>query len=103
MGSVSVTTGHTYTHEIKRNKYGHLQYCSWGYKVNWKRYRSVGNGCGAPHEIGHGTATLPTKETGWKYWETRHDLSEATDGPARRMRCGGVGVPAHLVHDVRQR
>jgi hypothetical protein len=69
-GTVSVTTGHTYTHEIKRNKYGHLQYGSWGYKVNWKRYRSVGNGCGTPHEIGHGTATLPTKETGWKYWET---------------------------------
>ncbi|WP_250399487.1 hypothetical protein [Streptomyces cellostaticus] len=70
-GSVSVTTGHTYSHDIGRNKYGHLQYGSWGYKVNWKRYQSVGSGCGAPREIGHGTAILPTKETGWKYWETK--------------------------------
>lgn len=70
-GSVSVTTGHTYTHNISGNKYGHLQYGSWGYKVSWKRYRSVGNGCGAPKEIGHGSATLPTSETGWKYWETK--------------------------------
>ncbi|MDT9701856.1 hypothetical protein [Streptomyces sp. P17] len=47
-GTVAVTTGHTYTHEISRNKYGHLQYGSWGYKASWKRYKSVGNGCGAP-------------------------------------------------------
>ncbi|MFD0001388.1 hypothetical protein ACFVJ4_03050 [Streptomyces sp. NPDC127178] len=71
VGTVTVTTGHTYTREISRNKYGHLQYGSWGYKVNWKRYRSVGNGCGTPQEIGRGTTTLPTKETGWKYWETK--------------------------------
>lgn len=70
MGSVTITTGHTYTHEISRNKYGHLQYGSWGRKVNWKRYQSVGNGCGTPREIGSGTAIFPTKETGWKYWET---------------------------------
>ncbi|MFJ3284344.1 hypothetical protein ACIPMW_03530 [Streptomyces sp. NPDC086669] len=71
VGTVTITTGHTYTREISRNKYGHMQYGSWGYKVNWKRYRSVGNGCGAPQEIGRGTTTLPTKETGWKYWETK--------------------------------
>jgi hypothetical protein len=68
-GSVSVSTGHTYSRNIARGKYGHLQYGSWGYKVSWKKYRSTGNGCGGV-EIDHGTATLPTSETGWKYWET---------------------------------
>jgi hypothetical protein len=69
-GSVSITTGHNYSHDISRNKYGHLQYGSWGYYATWKRYRRVGDGCHAPAEIAHGTTTLPTKETGWKYWET---------------------------------
>ncbi|MGP3984216.1 hypothetical protein [Streptomyces sp. KR80] len=68
-GSVSVTTGHTYTHEISKNKYGHLQYGSWGYKVSWTKYRSTGNGCGGI-KIASGKATLPSSETGWKYWET---------------------------------
>lgn len=68
--SVSVTTGHNYTHNIHSNKYGHLQYGSWGYKLTWKKYRSAGgSGCGSV-ELGHGTATLPTSETGWKFWET---------------------------------
>ncbi|MFD7279195.1 hypothetical protein ACFV80_19670 [Streptomyces sp. NPDC059862] len=69
-GTVGVTTGHTYTREISRNKYGNLQYGSWGYKVTWKKYKASGNGCDGV-EIGHGTATLPTKATGWKYWETK--------------------------------
>ncbi|MFG3098666.1 hypothetical protein [Streptomyces sp. NPDC048202] len=69
-GSVTVTTGHTYSRDIARGKYGHLQYGSWGYKVTWKKYRSgSGGNCGGV-EIGHGSATLPTSETGWKYWET---------------------------------
>ncbi|MGI5195656.1 hypothetical protein ACQEVY_18740 [Streptomyces sp. CA-288835] len=68
-GSVTIATGHNYTHEIKRNKYGHLQYGSWGYKLTWKKYRASGNGCDGV-EIGRGKATLPTSETGWKYWET---------------------------------
>ncbi|MFI1212558.1 hypothetical protein ACH4UV_33740 [Streptomyces sp. NPDC020802] len=68
-GSVTVTTGHNYTHNVKRNKYGHLQYGSWGYKVTWKKYRSSGSSCDGVL-IGSGTATLPTSETGWKYWET---------------------------------
>ncbi|MEV2227680.1 hypothetical protein AB0H69_03710 [Streptomyces phaeochromogenes] len=68
--SVTITTGHTYTREISKNKYGHLQYGAWGYKVGWKKYRASGNGCDGV-EISRGTATLPTKETGWKYWETK--------------------------------
>lgn len=59
----------TYTRETSKNKYGHLQYGSWGYEVNWKKYKASGNGCNGI-EIGRGTATLPTSETGWKYRET---------------------------------
>ncbi|WP_240496285.1 hypothetical protein [Streptomyces torulosus] len=69
-GSVTVSTGHTYTRNITRNKYGHMQYGSWGYKVKWEKYRRKGDGCGRATLIDSGTATLPTKETGWKYWET---------------------------------
>ena len=69
-GSVTVATGHTYSHDISRNKYGHLQYGSWGYKTTWKRWRSgSGSSCDTV-EIAHGSATIPTSETGWKYWET---------------------------------
>ncbi|MCN9239600.1 hypothetical protein NGF19_02190, partial [Streptomyces sp. RY43-2] len=67
--SVTITTGHEYTHNIAKKKYGHLQYGSWGYKITWKRYRLNAKTCGGV-EIAHGSATLPTKETGWKYWET---------------------------------
>ena len=67
--SVGVTTGHRYSHDVRSNKYGHLQYGSWGYKVSWGKYRSSGDGCSGV-KIGSGKATLPTKETGWKYWET---------------------------------
>jgi hypothetical protein len=68
--SVGVTTGHTYSHNIARGKYGHLQYGSWGYKVSWEKYRRKGNGCNGGTLVDSGTATLPTKETGWKYSET---------------------------------
>ncbi|MFJ8946343.1 hypothetical protein ACIRG4_24455 [Streptomyces sp. NPDC102395] len=69
-GSAAVAVGHNCSHDISRNKYGHLQYGLWGYKVAWKRYRSAGGGSCGGVEIAHGSATLPTSETGWKYWET---------------------------------
>ncbi|MEV6022530.1 hypothetical protein [Streptomyces sp. NPDC052036] len=49
-----------------------MQYGSWGYKVNWKRYRSTGDGYGGCDgvEIGHGTAALPANEAGRKWWAT---------------------------------
>jgi hypothetical protein len=68
--TATITVGHSYSHDITRNKYGHLQYGSWGYKLTWKKWRSnSGSSCNTV-EIGHGKATLPTSETGWKYWET---------------------------------
>jgi hypothetical protein len=69
-GSVTINTGHIYSHDISRNKYGHLQYGSWGFKTTWKRWRSnSGSSCNTV-EIAHGTSILPTSETGWHYWET---------------------------------
>src|SRR4051794_32245596 len=39
--TLSNTTGTTitYHHKITAGKYGHLQYVSWGKKVNWKKYQ----------------------------------------------------------------
>ncbi|MFI9149755.1 hypothetical protein [Streptomyces sp. NPDC053367] len=68
--SVTVAVGHTYSHDIKPNKYGHLRYGSWGYKLTWKKWRSSSGSNCSTVEIGHGSATLPTSATGWKYWET---------------------------------
>jgi hypothetical protein len=69
-GSVTISTGHNYTHDISRNKYGHMQYGASGYVTTWKKWRSnSGHSCDTV-EIGHGKATFPTSETGWKFWET---------------------------------
>ena len=69
VAEVGVTVGHTYTHEIPAKKYGHLQYGSWGHKVNWTKYKTSANRCGKV-KIGAGTAKLPTREVGWRYWTT---------------------------------
>jgi hypothetical protein len=67
--SVSITVGHTYTHNITSNKYGNAQYGSWGYKIKWTEYINNGPAC-LSHVYATGSATLPTSSTGWKYWET---------------------------------
>ncbi|MEE1807054.1 hypothetical protein [Streptomyces sp. BE133] len=66
---VGVTVGHTYTHSIPAKKYGHMQYGSWGKKVNWAKYKTSSDRC-SKVKIGSGTAKLPTKATGWRYWTT---------------------------------
>ncbi|MFD4626117.1 hypothetical protein [Streptomyces sp. NPDC058475] len=68
--SSSMTFGrHEYSHDIPSRKYGHLQYGSWGYKVNWSKYATSSDRCGKV-KLGSGTAKLPTKETGWRWWST---------------------------------
>ncbi|MDI5966842.1 hypothetical protein [Streptantibioticus silvisoli] len=67
-GSTTVTTGHTYSHNITSNKYGNLQYGSYGYKFSWKKWVTSGS-CTTTTQAS-GTAILPTTTTGWKYWET---------------------------------
>ncbi|MFD3658719.1 hypothetical protein [Streptomyces sp. NPDC058620] len=69
VAEVGVTVGHTYTHSIPANKYGHLQYGSWGYKADWVKYKTSSDRC-SKVKIGSGTAKLPTRETGWRYWST---------------------------------
>jgi hypothetical protein len=69
VAEVGITVGHEYSHEIPAKKYGHLQYGSWGYKLKWTKYRTSNDRCGKV-KLGSGTAKLPTKETGWRYWAT---------------------------------
>ncbi|MFF3763160.1 hypothetical protein ACFYYR_03595 [Streptomyces sp. NPDC001922] len=70
VAEVGVTVGHKYARDIKRGRYGHMQYGSWGYKTKWTKYETSANRCGKK-KLGSGTAKLPTKEVGWRYWETR--------------------------------
>jgi hypothetical protein len=67
--SVTITKGHQYSHNVSSNKYGHLQYGSWGYSIKWTEYINNGPAC-LSHVYKRGTATLPVKEVGWRYWET---------------------------------
>ncbi|MGW9031188.1 hypothetical protein ACWGQ5_45545 [Streptomyces sp. NPDC055722] len=67
VGKVSITTGHEYSHDVPNNKYGNLQYGSWGYKVTWTKWRTSGDRCGKV-KVGSGTAKLPTNSTGWRWW-----------------------------------
>ena len=66
--SVSVSIGHRYTHKIRAKRYGHLQYGSWGKKLTWRKYRYNAN-C-TTTLLRSGTAKIPTRQVGWKYWET---------------------------------
>ncbi|MDQ8706859.1 hypothetical protein RCO28_30965 [Streptomyces sp. LHD-70] len=67
---IGVTAGHEYRRKIASGKYGHLQYGSWGYKTTWSKYETSADGCGKKL-VKKGHATLPTSETGWRYWETK--------------------------------
>lgn len=67
--SVTVTKGHSYTHAVATNKYGHMQYGTWGYSLKWTEYINNGPAC-LSHVYKQGTAVLPRTEVGWRYWET---------------------------------
>ncbi|MGX1560423.1 hypothetical protein [Streptomyces sp. NPDC055506] len=70
VGEVGISTGHRYTRHIKSGRYGHLQYGTWGEKYNWVKYETSANRCGKK-KLGSGSVKMPTKEVGWRYWETR--------------------------------
>jgi hypothetical protein len=66
--SDSVTVGHTYSHSIPSNMYGHIVYGSWGYNVGWQHVFDNGN---CTYKYGDsGTAKVPSNEVGWRYWST---------------------------------
>jgi hypothetical protein len=67
--SKTITIGHTYTHNISKKKYGHLQYGSWGYQLSWKYERQNGN-CTFTTLASGTNAKVPTSVIGWKYWQT---------------------------------
>ncbi|WP_329622255.1 hypothetical protein OG357_18830 [Streptomyces sp. NBC_01255] len=66
---VGITLGHEYRRNVTNNKYGHLQYGSWGYSVKWAKCETSADRCGKKL-IKSGTAKLPSSEVGWRYWET---------------------------------
>lgn len=70
IAEVGISTGHRYSRNIKSGHYGHLQYGTWGEKYSWTKYETSANRCGKK-KLGSGTVKLPTKEVGWRYWETR--------------------------------
>ncbi|MEW2524866.1 hypothetical protein [Streptomyces sp. NPDC047071] len=69
VGEVGISVGHEYSHDIPGRKYGHLQYGSWGYKTKWTKYETSADRCGKV-KLGSGSAKLPTKSTGWRFWTT---------------------------------
>ncbi|MFF8287802.1 hypothetical protein ACF068_01055 [Streptomyces sp. NPDC016309] len=66
---VGITLGHEYRRNATNAKYGHPQYGSWGYVVGWKKWETTPDRCRA-RVIKSGSAKVPTREVGRKYWET---------------------------------
>ena len=65
----STGTTHTYSHNIRAGRYGHVQYVSWGKRVTWTKYRVNAN-CTVTR-LANGVIRFPSREEGWYYWETR--------------------------------
>lgn len=65
-----VFTGHEYTQEISKGKYGNMWYRVLGYRVGWSSWRVLGT---CRHvEVDRGIANVPSRVEGWRYWETKH-------------------------------
>lgn len=65
--SSATKTTYNYSHNISPNKYGNLQFGSWGWRTRVTRYR-VYAPC-TTKVFASGTATLPSNSWGYKYWE----------------------------------
>ncbi|MQY05754.1 hypothetical protein [Actinomadura macrotermitis] len=66
--SNTVTVGHWYTHDISRNKYGHIRYRVIGYRVLFYKM-AVRRSCKTVL-LDAFYGNIPTEQEGWKYWET---------------------------------
>ncbi len=68
--TASVTWGssHRYQRDIARNKYGHVQYGSWGHTATWEKYYQLPNCKKTQRKTG--PVKIVNKETGYRYWET---------------------------------
>jgi hypothetical protein len=64
--TASITTGHSYSHNIPANKFGNIEYGAWGYQLTWSKWRED-RGCRFT-KLGSGTGMVPTKAVGWYYW-----------------------------------
>ncbi|MEV1176161.1 hypothetical protein [Nonomuraea sp. NPDC049784] len=64
-----VFIGHEYSREISKEKYGHLWYRVFGYRIGWSAWSQLGT-C-RDVEVASGIANVPARVEGWKYWETK--------------------------------
>jgi hypothetical protein len=65
-----IFTGHDYTQDITKGKYGNMWYRVFGYRVHWGQWARLHN-C-SEVRIGAGIASIPSRIEGWRYWETDH-------------------------------
>lgn len=66
--SVTVEAGQQYEHDVSPGKYGNIQYGAYGFDLGWQKVRVFSN-C-SYRVLATGTAKVPTRAYGWKYWET---------------------------------
>ncbi|MFF3441575.1 hypothetical protein [Streptosporangium sp. NPDC002721] len=67
-----VETGHQYTQEITKGKYGNMWYRVFGYRVGFSAWKQVYS-C-RMRKIAAGVANVPARVEGWRYWETDHPI-----------------------------
>ncbi|MFD3482015.1 hypothetical protein [Streptomyces sp. NPDC058665] len=64
----SWNTKHSYSHKISRNKYGNVQYGSWGHTARVEKYLTLPNCKKSQRKTG--TAKISNSKQGFRYWET---------------------------------
>lgn len=57
-----------YTHPISANKFGNLQYVSFGKRIGYKHYR-LNRNCSTTL-LNQGVVNYPTNSLGWYFWES---------------------------------
>ncbi|MEV6155183.1 hypothetical protein AB0L53_33070 [Nonomuraea sp. NPDC052129] len=67
-----IFTGHDYTQNISKGKYGNMWYRVFGYRIGWGQWARLHN-C-AEVRIATGIADIPSRIEGWRYWETDHPI-----------------------------
>ncbi|KAB8189884.1 hypothetical protein FH608_038490 [Nonomuraea phyllanthi] len=63
-----VYTGHEYTREVSKGKYGNMWYRVFGYRIGWSAWSQLGT-C-RDVRVARGIANVPARVEGWRYWET---------------------------------
>ena len=70
--SVTASIAHTfeYSHNISSNKYGHLRFGNWGWRMGAEKY-TVDRTCRVKNKVTGTVTAMPSASTwGYRYWET---------------------------------